>query len=144
MCAGCDAILCVAAVEQAPALVHARIGAFQGAPGSISRFYAPVLISDAGLFDLIARSLCLHFAAGVTEPPLLHLLPTHPSEQGTLCRTGSDPLNFDSPSCCCCYCMQTPVWRQLYTEKQVVAEERRTRTDNAPMGKFQVGANVQR
>ncbi len=33
---------------------------------------------------------------------------------------------------------QTPVWRQLYTEKQVVAEERRTRTDNAPMGRFQV------
>ncbi len=33
---------------------------------------------------------------------------------------------------------QTPVWRQLYTEKQVVAEERRLRTDNAPMGRFQV------
>eukprot|EP00884_Botryococcus_braunii_P004739 jgi/Botrbrau1/14266/Bobra.113_2s0012.1 len=32
---------------------------------------------------------------------------------------------------------QAPVFRQLYMEKQVVAEERRMRIDNSPLGKFQ-------
>ncbi|KAK9829270.1 hypothetical protein WJX72_004899 [[Myrmecia] bisecta] len=32
---------------------------------------------------------------------------------------------------------QAPVFRELYSEKRVVAEERRLRIDNAPMGKFQ-------
>ena len=34
---------------------------------------------------------------------------------------------------------QAPVFRELYSEKRVVAEERRARIDNAPMGRFQVG-----
>lgn len=33
---------------------------------------------------------------------------------------------------------QAPVFRELYSEKRVVAEERRARIDNAPMGRFQV------
>ena len=34
--------------------------------------------------------------------------------------------------------MQAPVWRELYSEKMVVAEERRLRVDDSPMGKYQV------
>ena len=33
--------------------------------------------------------------------------------------------------------MQAPVFRELYSEKKVVAEERRSRIDNSPMGRFQ-------
>lgn len=33
--------------------------------------------------------------------------------------------------------VQAPVFRELYTEKQVVAEERRSRVDNAPLGRYQ-------
>ena len=32
---------------------------------------------------------------------------------------------------------QAPVWRELYSEKRVVLEERRLRVDNSPMGKYQ-------
>ena len=32
---------------------------------------------------------------------------------------------------------QAPVFRALYSEKRVVAEERRARIDNAPLGRFQ-------
>ncbi|CAL5221368.1 g3548 [Coccomyxa viridis] len=32
---------------------------------------------------------------------------------------------------------QAPVFRELYSEKKVVAEERRSRIDNSPMGRFQ-------
>ncbi|KAK9831200.1 hypothetical protein WJX74_007227 [Apatococcus lobatus] len=32
---------------------------------------------------------------------------------------------------------QAPVFRELYTEKQVVAEERRSRVENAPLGRYQ-------
>jgi crotonobetainyl-CoA:carnitine CoA-transferase CaiB-like acyl-CoA transferase len=52
----------------------------------------------------------------------------------------ADALSAAHPAACCC--TQTPVWRQLYTEKQVVAEERRMRTDNAPMGKFQARHSI--
>lgn len=38
-----------------------------------------------------------------------------------------------------CVPEQAPVFRELYSEKRVVAEERRARIDNAPMGRFQVG-----
>ena len=30
------------------------------------------------------------------------------------------------------------MWRELYSEKMVVAEERRLRVDDSPMGKYQV------
>ena len=33
--------------------------------------------------------------------------------------------------------VQAPVFRELYSEKKVVAEERRSRIDNSPMGRFQ-------
>ncbi len=33
--------------------------------------------------------------------------------------------------------MQAPVFRELYSEKRVVAEERKSRIDNSPMGRFQ-------
>ena len=33
--------------------------------------------------------------------------------------------------------LQAPVFRALYSEKRVVAEERRARIDNAPLGRFQ-------
>ncbi len=33
--------------------------------------------------------------------------------------------------------LQAPVFRELYSEKRVVAEERRSRIDNAPLGRFQ-------
>jgi hypothetical protein len=36
---------------------------------------------------------------------------------------------------------QAPVWRELYSEKMVVAEERRLRVDDSPMGKYQVNDN---
>lgn len=32
--------------------------------------------------------------------------------------------------------LQAPVFRELYTEKKVVAEERRARIDNSPLGRF--------
>ncbi len=32
---------------------------------------------------------------------------------------------------------QVPVFRELYSEKAVVSEERRLRVDNAPLGPFQ-------
>ncbi len=32
------------------------------------------------------------------------------------------------------------MWRELYSEKMVVAEERRLRVDDSPMGKYQVNA----
>ena len=32
--------------------------------------------------------------------------------------------------------VQAPVFRELYSEKKVVAEERRARVDNAPLGPF--------
>ena len=32
--------------------------------------------------------------------------------------------------------VQFPVFRELYSEKKVVAEERRARVDNAPLGRF--------
>ena len=32
---------------------------------------------------------------------------------------------------------QVPVFRELYSEKRVVLEERRARVDNSPLGKFQ-------
>lgn len=35
--------------------------------------------------------------------------------------------------------LQAPVFRQLYSEKQVVAEERRARVDNSPMGPYLEG-----
>ena len=35
--------------------------------------------------------------------------------------------------------MQDPVFRELYSEKRVVLEERRARVDNAPLGKFLEG-----
>ena len=34
-------------------------------------------------------------------------------------------------------CLQAPVFRALYSEKQVVQEERRLRVDNSPMGRWQ-------
>lgn len=34
-------------------------------------------------------------------------------------------------------CKQAPVFRELYSEKRVVFEERRMRVDDSPMGKFQ-------
>lgn len=34
---------------------------------------------------------------------------------------------------------QAPVFRELYTEKAVVSEERRLRVDGAPLGSWQVG-----
>ena len=33
-------------------------------------------------------------------------------------------------------CAQAPVFRQLYSEKRVVAEERRLRIDNSSMGPY--------
>lgn len=33
--------------------------------------------------------------------------------------------------------MQAPVFRELYSEKKVVAEERRSRIENSPMGRYQ-------
>ena len=36
-------------------------------------------------------------------------------------------------------CLQAPVFRALYSEKQVVQEERRLRVDNSPMGRWQEG-----
>ena len=33
--------------------------------------------------------------------------------------------------------MQAPVFRELYSEKRVVFEERRMRVDDSPMGRFQ-------
>ena len=41
-------------------------------------------------------------------------------------------------ACAACLPDQAPVFRELYSEKRVVAEERRARIDNAPMGRFQV------
>ena len=38
--------------------------------------------------------------------------------------------------------LQAPVWRELYSEKMVVAEERRLRVDDSPMGKYQVRTAV--
>ena len=35
--------------------------------------------------------------------------------------------------------MQAPVFRELYSEKRVVLEERRMRVDDSPMGRFQEG-----
>ena len=35
------------------------------------------------------------------------------------------------------FVMQAPVFRELYSEKRVVFEERRMRVDDSPMGKFQ-------
>ena len=40
-------------------------------------------------------------------------------------------------------CMQAPVFRELYSEKRVVFEERRMRVDDSPMGKFQEGFAAQ-
>lgn len=39
---------------------------------------------------------------------------------------------------CCGIFVQAPVFRELYSEKRVVAEERRLRVDDSPMGSFQV------
>ena len=39
--------------------------------------------------------------------------------------------------------MQAPVFRELYSEKRVVAEERRLRVDDSPMGSFQVTSCVE-
>ena len=39
-----------------------------------------------------------------------------------------------------CVNVQAPVFRELYSEKRVVAEERRLRVDDSPMGSFQVTA----
>ena len=39
----------------------------------------------------------------------------------------------------CFSCMQAPVFRELYSEKRVVLEERRMRVDDSPMGRFQEG-----
>ncbi len=39
--------------------------------------------------------------------------------------------------------MQAPVFRELYSEKRVVFEERRMRVDDSPMGKFQEGFAAQ-
>lgn len=36
-----------------------------------------------------------------------------------------------------CLGLQAPVFRELYSEKRVVFEERRMRVDDSPMGKFQ-------
>lgn len=41
-------------------------------------------------------------------------------------------------SWCCGILVQAPVFRELYSEKRVVAEERRLRVDDSPMGSFQV------
>lgn len=38
-----------------------------------------------------------------------------------------------------CNCVQAPVFRELYSEKRVVLEERRMRVDDSPMGRFQEG-----
>lgn len=35
------------------------------------------------------------------------------------------------------FVVQAPVFRELYSEKRVVFEERRMRVDDSPMGKFQ-------
>ena len=40
----------------------------------------------------------------------------------------------ETPEACC---LQAPVFRALYSEKQVVQEERRLRVDNSPMGRWQ-------
>lgn len=39
--------------------------------------------------------------------------------------------------------LQDPVFRELYSEKRVVLEERRSRVDNAPLGKFRERFNLQ-
>jgi hypothetical protein len=39
--------------------------------------------------------------------------------------------------------VQAPVFRELYSEKRVVAEERRLRVDDSPMGSFQVTSCVE-
>ena len=36
------------------------------------------------------------------------------------------------------------MWRELYSEKMVVAEERRLRVDDSPMGKYQVTRDSRR
>ena len=36
-----------------------------------------------------------------------------------------------------CAPLQVPVFRELYSEKAVVTEERRLRVDNAPLGRWQ-------
>jgi len=38
-----------------------------------------------------------------------------------------------------CVSVQDAVFRELYSEKRVVLEERRARVDNAPLGKFLEG-----
>lgn len=37
--------------------------------------------------------------------------------------------------------MQDPVFRELYSEKRVILEERSARVDNSPLGKFQESFN---
>lgn len=38
--------------------------------------------------------------------------------------------------------LQAPVFRELYSEKRVVAEERRLRVDDSPMGSFQASMRI--